>query len=218
MTKPSDKPIRTRQRRKPGLERRAEIARIAGDLFATAGFQVSTREISAAVGITQAALYKHFSSKDELIEEVFETRFLNEKPLDFVQLLENEDASLEDRISHAYEMFYSNITSTSLRLFQRASYDGLKLAHRFSPRLDERILWPLIEHVRAELSLPGLDEKKAHRAERDLALMLHSSMVFLAIRKHVYHIDFKGGEPGIIKLQVKAWLIGALQLFPTFHE
>jgi len=212
--KSSDRP---KQLRKTGPERRAEIAQIAGELFATDGFQVSTRTISAAIGITQAALYKHYSSKEELIEEVFKSRFLQDSQTDFVEILSASDDSLESRISEAYIDFYSKMTSTSLRLFQRASYDGLKLAHRYSPHLDERILWPLVAQVREELSLPSLEETVVKRGERDLALMLHSTIIFLAIRRYVYHIDFKGSEPNIIRLHVKAWLAGVQDLFHSFH-
>lgn len=217
MPKTDKKTASPKQQRKPGVERRAEIAEIAGDLFATDGFQVSTRKISAALGITQAALYKHFASKDELIEEVFKSRFLKQDQTGFAEMLNAPGKPLEVRISDAYIDFYSGITSTSLRLFQRASYDGLKLAHRYSPHLDERILWPLVTQVRLELALPSLDDTAVMASERDLALMLHSTIIFLAIRKHVYHINFKGGEPDIIRLHVKAWLVGVRELFRSFH-
>ena len=207
-----------KQQRKTGQERRAQIAEVAGDLFARDGFQVSTRKISAALGITQAALYKHYSSKDELIDEVFKSRFLKANQTGFEECLITSDNTLEVRVSDAYIAFYNGITSTSLRLFQRASYDGMKLAHRYSPHLDERILWPLVVQVRAELSLPSVEDVAVTASERDLALMLHSTIIFLAIRKHVYHIDFQGGEPDIIRLHVKAWLAGVEDLFCSFHS
>lgn len=52
-------------------ERRVRILQVATNLFARRGFAaVSLRDIAAAVGVTKAALYYHFPSKDELYWEV----------------------------------------------------------------------------------------------------------------------------------------------------
>ncbi len=49
------------------------IFEIALDLFSQKGFDaVSMREIAEAVGIKKASLYSHFSSKDELLEQIIE--------------------------------------------------------------------------------------------------------------------------------------------------
>ena len=51
--------------------RRAEILRIALDSFAVRGFQGSSlREIAAAVGLSQAGVLHHFSSKEALLAAV----------------------------------------------------------------------------------------------------------------------------------------------------
>ena len=48
--------------------------------------------------------------------------------------------------------------------------------------------------------------------------MLHSTIVFLAIRKYVYDIDFKGREDELVALNVKTWLAGALVVIKTLVE
>ncbi len=51
----------------PEGERRTQILRIARDLFAQRGYAaVSLGDIAQAVGVSKAAIYHHFSSKDEL--------------------------------------------------------------------------------------------------------------------------------------------------------
>jgi len=87
------------KRRKPGVERRAEITNVAAELFADKGFSVGTRDISSRLGITQAALYKHFQSKDELIEEVFRNRYLDNRPSNFKEILTADGAPLDARLS-----------------------------------------------------------------------------------------------------------------------
>jgi AcrR family transcriptional regulator len=50
----------------------AEIRSVALELFATKGFeQTSLREIAERLGITKAALYYHFASKNELLAQLF---------------------------------------------------------------------------------------------------------------------------------------------------
>lgn len=50
-----------------------KVFEVALDLFAQKGYDaVSMREIAEAVGIKKASLYSHFSSKDELLETLFE--------------------------------------------------------------------------------------------------------------------------------------------------
>ncbi len=44
----------------------------AVDLFAENGYdRVSVRDIARAVGLTEGAVYKHYSSKDEILESIF---------------------------------------------------------------------------------------------------------------------------------------------------
>ncbi|NND92263.1 MAG: helix-turn-helix transcriptional regulator, partial [Granulosicoccus sp.] len=87
------------RRRLPGRLRRLEIARVAAELFATDGFSVPTRRISDAIGISQAALYKHFKSKEEIIEEVLRVRFLEEKESDFKRIMDETEGTLLERLS-----------------------------------------------------------------------------------------------------------------------
>lgn len=210
-------PTPVKKTRMPGKQRRLEIVRVAADLFAAEGFSAPTRKISDELGITQAALYKHFKSKEEIIEEVFRVRYLDEKPSDFSRILEASDEPLVNRISLAYQSFFSGMSETSMKLFHRASYDGLEIAKRYSPHLDQRILYPVLECLRSETGMSSLEKMPVITAERELALMLHSTVVFIGIRRFVYRIDFKGCEPDLIHQYVSVWLAGALLALPGYH-
>lgn len=71
------------QRRRPP-DRRQQLLAIAGELFAQAGFEAtSMRDIAAATGMTPAALYHHFASKEQLFIAVEEASIA--KILDRVQ-------------------------------------------------------------------------------------------------------------------------------------
>ncbi|MGY9057577.1 MAG: TetR/AcrR family transcriptional regulator [Alphaproteobacteria bacterium] len=99
----NERPVTKRPR---ADERRKAIVAEAGALFAESGFEVSTREIATRCGITQAALYKHFQSKDDIVQEVFRTRFLERDRSAFAATLEAEGLPLEERIYRAYSDLY----------------------------------------------------------------------------------------------------------------
>ena len=56
-------------------ERREQILRAAMDCFAARGFRgTTTRDIAARVGLTEAALYRHFASKEALYAAIVEKK------------------------------------------------------------------------------------------------------------------------------------------------
>src|SRR5208337_4670545 len=56
-------------------ERREQILRAAMDCFAARGFRgTTTRDIAARVGITEAALYRHFPSKEALYTAIVDEK------------------------------------------------------------------------------------------------------------------------------------------------
>lgn len=61
---------------------REEIKAAALELFATRGYgQTSLREVAGRLGISKAALYYHFSSKDDLLTALIEPLILDQKAL-----------------------------------------------------------------------------------------------------------------------------------------
>jgi AcrR family transcriptional regulator len=61
--------------RLPGVERRAAIIEAAIRLFAERGFRgTTTRDLAAAVGVTEPVLYQHFPTKSALYEAILETK------------------------------------------------------------------------------------------------------------------------------------------------
>ena len=56
--------------RRSGEETRAEAQRVALSLFIAKGYEAtSLREIAEALGISKAALYYHFTSKEDIVKE-----------------------------------------------------------------------------------------------------------------------------------------------------
>jgi AcrR family transcriptional regulator len=72
-TEEKDSPRMGRPNKQEGEKKTKEkIFDAAIDLFANKGFRgTSVREIASALDLTEGAIYRHFSGKDEILEQVF---------------------------------------------------------------------------------------------------------------------------------------------------
>jgi len=68
-------PARSLRVRVSGEERRRQIIEAAATLFSRKGFRgTTTREIAKAVGVSEAMLFKHFVTKEELYAAIIEAK------------------------------------------------------------------------------------------------------------------------------------------------
>lgn len=69
------KPARSLRVRVAGEERRRQIIEAATTLFSRKGFRgTTTREIAGAVGVSEAMVFKHFATKEDLYAAIIETK------------------------------------------------------------------------------------------------------------------------------------------------
>lgn len=107
MTTPESDPSRGNGRVRGSGGRRKSILSAAERLFADRGYaRTSMREIAGAVGVTDAALYKHFESKREILEVLYEER-------GFFRAMDQLE-SLRGSLSFEEQFRRNTIASTSL--------------------------------------------------------------------------------------------------------
>lgn len=69
--------------RMPGDERRLQILRVAVSLFSQRGFRgTTTKEIAAAAGVSEAMVFRHFATKEELYAAILDHKACSEGPID----------------------------------------------------------------------------------------------------------------------------------------
>lgn len=129
--------------RVPARDTRGEILDVASELFAERGYDAtSLREIAARLGITKAALYYHFRSKDDIL------RALLEPMVEIVgQLVEQLEAAGDVEgwaaaLSWAIGTIFDNVEL--FRLLERNRHSMEELHERFHElhdqiRLHERV-------------------------------------------------------------------------------
>ncbi|WP_269086745.1 TetR/AcrR family transcriptional regulator [Actinosynnema sp. ALI-1.44] len=153
--------------------RRAELLRLAAEMFAERGFRATTvRDIADAAGILSGSLYHHFDSKESMVDEIL-TGFLGELFGRYRQIVESgmpPKATLEAIVvaslesidkQHAAVAIYQN-DAKHLATFDRFGY----IAER---GVEFRKIWVgvLEEGVRAGAFRPDLDVELVYRFIRD---------------------------------------------------
>jgi AcrR family transcriptional regulator len=114
--------------------RREQILDIATGLFAQRGFRgTTTKYIAERSGVTEALIFRHFSSKEELYWAVIERKIVSAAPQE--RLLENLEASGDDldvlsRV--AFEVLERRATDQTLsRLLLYSALEKHELSERF---------------------------------------------------------------------------------------
>ena len=101
-----------------GQEMKDKIFDVSIDLFSIKGFNaVSIRDISGEVGIKQSSLYNHFTSKDEILRDIYD--FFKIEATMIFPPLENLDAIIDNSIPLEFfkrgnQLFLEHMLSTRM--------------------------------------------------------------------------------------------------------
>lgn len=206
------------RQRLSGEERHAVIVEAAAKLFAERGFVGTTREIAAAIGVTQALLYRYFPSKQALLDAVMAARFDDRWKREWDEWLADRSQPLQLRLIRFYQGYRSRSDAVGIRLWVRAGLDGRHVAGRYGGTRTQRVFAPIVRELRHEAGLLDFAARGFMRGEREIAMALHASMVFLSIRKHVYRMPMPDDLDDLVALYVRTWLPGALAQMAALHR
>ena len=124
------------QQRVPRVERRRQIIESAATLFSRRGFRgTTTREVAHAVGVSEATVFKHFATKEDLYTAIIEAKTQMRQVLDVVSPLAEarDDAALLRAV--AREMILrTQADPTFMRLLFFSALEGHALADLFFQR------------------------------------------------------------------------------------
>jgi len=214
----AEKPaLRLRAKRLPAAERKALILREASLFFAREGFAASTRDLADQLGVRQALLYKYFPSKEALLEAIFEESLAVFWAMEWSKVLSDGTMSLEDRLTHFFIAHLEHEDGIPMRLFMRAALDGWVLPTRRLELVKNKFVQPLIAILRRDARLPSFETLPLMIGEFELAMVLHSSVIFYSIRTHVYGGDLCPDVAAVVRLYVTTFLKGAQPSLLALH-
>lgn len=179
---------RPRRKNMRAEEREKAIVSEAIRFFAEVGFEGQTRELAKRMGISHAVIYRHFDSKEALIERVYEQVYLSRWNPDWGPLVLDRSRSLEARLTQFYKEYAERVFHYDwVRIFVSSGLKSYDLTRRYLALVREKIIIPAASELRHEL---GRDPITGSPEEAELELFwgLHGSIFYIAIRKFVYEV------------------------------
>jgi AcrR family transcriptional regulator len=200
---------RTVKRLAPSL-RAEHILRGAVRFFAEHGFGGQTRELASELGISKGLLYRYFSSKDMLIERVYEEVFLHRWNPQWQSILTDRSRPLIERLK-AFYVDYAKLTLEYEwgRIYLHAGLAGASINRRYARLAYECIFKPVIGEVRHEFGAPPINVTAITEPESELLWSLHGAIFYIGIRKWIYHFKVPTDIDAAIEQLVEGFYLSA---------
>ncbi|MGJ8610210.1 MAG: TetR/AcrR family transcriptional regulator [Octadecabacter sp.] len=174
--------------RESSRRRAQEIVSAAAEHFSEVGFAGSTREIAKRAGVTQPLLYRYFPTKNDLIEAVYRTVYLERWNSDWDSLLADRTMTTRQRFETFYREYVQiAFTPIPLRLTYYAGLRDADINQWYNQVIEELILKQLVREHRVELGLA--DEAYVSAAQLEPAWQIHGGLMHYGWRKHILNLQ-----------------------------
>jgi len=176
--------------RMPKEERREMLLNRAIELFAENGFDASTHQLAEALGITQPLIYRYFSTKEQLLEEVYTSLLEGHFKKEWTQLIADRSFPLQERLLKFYRI-YGKVTQsrTWLRLYLYSGLKSVELNKRYINLLEKNIIRVIAEELRHELDLPDPGDVAISKEELEVVWNFHTGLFYYGVRKEVFELS-----------------------------
>ncbi len=173
-----------KRKRLSSEERREEFVQKAIEFFAEEGFESSTRELAKRLGVTQPLLYRYFSSKDELIAEVYEAVYVRRWRAEWDAMLADRNVPLRARLIAFYAAYTDVVFQRDwMRIFLFAGMKDGEINRRYIDRVKTRILEPIVREYRHE---NGLAKGRVRGADTEVVWVIHGGLYYYGVRTEIY--------------------------------
>jgi AcrR family transcriptional regulator len=193
------RPSPKRGRRLAGRDRETEIVRGATAFFSERGFSGQTRDLATALGISIGLLYKHFPSKEALIDRVYDEVLTARWNPDWDRLLADRTRPITERLGEFYVSYGALLRDRDwVRIYLHSGLAGERIALRFIRRVVDTIFVRVIGELRHEFAAPSLLEVPITESEIELMWSLHSSIFYLGVRRWVYMLPIPEDADAVV--------------------
>lgn len=184
-------------------EREQMILDAAIDYFAENGFSARVRELAINIGVSQSLIFRYFSSKEALIERVYEKTFLSRWNHEWETILNKRSRPLRDRLLAFYRSYLMAIDDRRwIRIAMLSSLAG----HNLTKRYIEGPVTRLILVIGKELQLSYNSKNLSEELISELVWHIHSTIIYYLIRKHIHGIAVSREPDRFVELIVDNFL------------
>ncbi|PZX48578.1 TetR/AcrR family transcriptional regulator [Cereibacter changlensis] len=187
-------------------DREKQILEAAVRFFAENGFEGQTRELAKRLGVSHAVIYRHFDSKEALIERVYQHVYTSRWRSEWEALILDRSLPLEERLIRFYRDYVDCVFEYEwVRIFISSGLKSYSLPQRYLDIILSRIIRPAVRELRHDLDLP---EREPTEAEEELFWGLHGGVFYMAIRKFIYATEVPDPVEGAVTRTVRAFMGG----------
>jgi AcrR family transcriptional regulator len=171
----------TAQVRYKAADRKVQIIEIATRLFARQGFQgTTTKQIAEHAGVTEALIFRHFATKEELYWSVIERKTSAAGPAQRMQERLNEGGSDMEVLSGVAAQILERRAKdqTLSRLLLYSALENHRLSHRFFRTYVAESYEVLADYIRKRIDAGGFRQLDPLLAARGfLGMVVYHSWV-----------------------------------------
>nr|AWM02673.1 TetR/AcrR family transcriptional regulator [Bradyrhizobium amphicarpaeae] len=205
-----------KRRNMRAADRERAIVEEAIRFFAERGFEGQTRELAKRMDITHSAIYRHFPSKEALIERVYQEVYLSRWSPDWGPMIRDRSQSLEARLTRFYLDYVERVFEYNwVRIFVFSGMKSFGITGRYLDIVRREIIEPAAAELRHELKLPDAKAHSLSERETELFWGLHGRIFYLAIRKFIYETPIPSDLDAIVRDAVRTFMDGAKTTMPT---
>lgn len=145
MAHPALSPLTSTHPRLSAHERREQLLAVAVELFSRKGFNgTTTREIAAAAGVTEAIIFRHFETKEQLYTAIIDRKLNSPDTAEWVTELRaamdrNDDEAVIRKLIHGIIVAHKTDPQFE-RLMLYAALEGNEIALRHMRQMAESII------------------------------------------------------------------------------
>jgi AcrR family transcriptional regulator len=200
-------------------ERERFILDEAVRFFAEQGFGGQTRELAKRMGITHSAIYRHFPSKEALIERVYEEVYLSRWAPSWGSLIRDRSLPLQTRLSQFYLEYVERVFEYNwVRIFVFSGLKSFGINKRYLEIVQREVIEPACCELRHELNLPTREQSPLTERETEMFWGLHGRIFYLAIRRYVYDTPTPERLDDIVRDAVRGFMEGSKLLMTELAE
>ncbi|MCX6625260.1 MAG: TetR/AcrR family transcriptional regulator [Acidobacteria bacterium] len=159
-------------------DRRTAILKTAISLFAANGFRgTTTRQIAAAVGVTEPVLYEHFATKGDLYHAIIDAKsqagieYIREMLSPFIE--REDDRGFFRKLGQVIVEFYER-DPAYIRLLMFSALEGHELADLFYQRQTRIYLEFVLGYIQRRIKAGEFRKMNAEVVARSFAGMISS--------------------------------------------
>ena len=197
------------KRRLAPEDREHQFVQGAVAFFSRHGFDASTRDLAAELGVTQPLLYRYFPTKEALVDRVYQEVFVRRWNPEWEEWLADRSTPLADRLRRYFKDYAKFVLRSEwVRIFIYAGLSKGGINQKYLARLRERHFLVIARELRHEYQIPDPIDATDEEDEVELVWAMHSSVFYIGVRKWIYELPTPKNLEHVIDLRVDAFLAG----------